>query len=288
MIKKKTKILIAGAVVIVVVIIGGCIGFNEYQKNKSNRVVDKGITYLNDKDYSGALAMFNLALSENNNTKAQELKNDIDSYQDAQKDYQNGDIAKALTTVNGIKDYESYSGFTNDINDLKGKIKDAQKEEENNDKVLTVAENDINAGRLQTAQDELNGLNGKKFLTTKQKDKITQLNTKIKETQDKAASDARAAMDAKIKQDKDKAEKEADASSTGNYTFPLSQDECLQLLKSKLPGGFGYLNRTGAQGTVMYEFTHNVNGVNGPHVLVNTDNGTIYDEEYNVLSGPIK
>ena len=121
--KKNNKVIII-SIVVILIIVGGIFGFYKYKENKIQNMVNKGVEYLNQKEYEKAITAFDFVLEEkSNDTEALQLKGIIGKYLEAKKLFDNGNIEEANKLINEIgEEGSNYKEFQSDINNLKEQI----------------------------------------------------------------------------------------------------------------------------------------------------------------------
>ena len=137
---KNKKLIIVG-VVLILIIAGGVFSFFAYKEYKTQKIVDKGIEYLNKKEYEKAITTFDLVLDEkSDNKEALQLKDMINKYLEAKKYFDNGELEKANTLVNEIdKEDSNYKEFKEDVDKLKNNVNsDIKKNKEIDDNINKV------------------------------------------------------------------------------------------------------------------------------------------------------
>ncbi|MBP1890115.1 uncharacterized protein YecT (DUF1311 family) [Clostridium moniliforme] len=128
-------------IVILIIAILGVGSFFIYKNSGVNKEVNKGIELMTQKQYQEAVACFDLVLEDKpNNEKAVKLKDMVNNYLDSKNLFDKGDFDGANKKINEMnQEYSNYSGFKDDVSNLKDKIskaiKDSKEVNENLDKI---------------------------------------------------------------------------------------------------------------------------------------------------------
>lgn len=169
--KKNNKVIII-SIVVILIIVGGIFGFYKYKENKIQNMVNKGVEYLNQKEYEKAITAFDFVLEEkSNDTEALQLKGIISKYLEAKKLFDNGNIEEANKLINEIgEEGSNYKEFQSDVNNLKEqittymkKIKEinyyinkAKEEKENKEKVASKSNEEKSNNKKNTKKQSFN------------------------------------------------------------------------------------------------------------------------------------
>lgn len=223
---KNKKIIITSIVVVLIIVVGGAFGFLEYRNNKVKKIVDKGIGYLNQKEYEKATTTFDLALDEkSNDNEALELKNMVDKYLEAKKLFDSGDAENANKLINEIRqESSSYKEFESDINKLNEQINSYNKNIKEIDNNITKVRSLINEGKYNDAKDVIEKLEKDK-LSNIQKEQVSDLKGRVNSELDKQQLEKKA-----------KEQKPVTENKTQNENNNKICDTKYSMLKSKQSG----------------------------------------------------
>lgn len=109
------------SIILILIIYGGVFAFFEYKEYKIQKMVDKGVEYLNNKEYEKAITTFDLVLNEKLDDKeALQLRNMVNKHIEAKKCFNNGDSEKANELIDELdKEDSNYKEFKADVSKLK-------------------------------------------------------------------------------------------------------------------------------------------------------------------------
>lgn len=271
---KKKSTIIAISIVVVCIIIG--IGsFLIYKNHNINVMIDKGIKYIDNKDYEKAIATFDLVLNEkSNNEKAIDLKHMVNQYLDAQKLYKDNKFKECFELLNSIKNYNDLGKFTIDVNTLKKEAKSKLDDTNSVSKDLVKIKDLVKNGKLDEADKQLDALKDK-YKTDEQKSEIKDLQSRISDKKEIAKKE-KELTDNKKEMSKQKAK------TRNGWSFPLSVsdgEKYLQDKLSKLRDSSTYHFMSYQQGGQVYMYKENQNvGVNGPNFDLDPVTGDIWED----------
>lgn len=178
MMNKNKKIISITSIVIICIIIVVS-AFFIYRNHNINSMVDKGISYIDNKDYEKAITTFDLVLEEkSNDEKAIDLKNMINTYLEAKKLYDNNELEKANSKINKVNDYESYKGFKEDVDSLKKDITDSITKLKNIDEDISKIRILIDNKKFNEAKNSIDKLEKEK-LNDNQKQQLSDLKSRV-------------------------------------------------------------------------------------------------------------
>ncbi|GAA0860250.1 hypothetical protein GCM10008916_25750 [Clostridium nitritogenes] len=182
----KNKKIITISIVVILIVAGGILGFSKYKESKMQEMVDKGVGYLNQKEYEKAITTLDLALDEKpNDDKALKLKNMVDKYIEAKKSFDNGDVEKANKLIDEIdKEDSNYKGFEEDVNNLRNQINTYMKKNKEMDENINKVRNLINENKYNDAKNIIDKLEKEK-LSDIQKQQVSDLKGRVKSELDK-------------------------------------------------------------------------------------------------------
>lgn len=200
---KNKKIIIISIAVVLVIAVGGTLGFLKYKSSKVQKMVDKGIGYLNQKEYEKAITTFDLALEEkSNDNEALQLKNMVDKYLGAKKSFDNGDVENANKLINEIgQEASNYKEFESDVNNLKNQINtDVKKNKEIDDNINKVRSL-INEKKYNDAKNIIDKLEKEK-LSDIQKQQVSDLKGRVNSELDKQKSEEKEKQEKAVAENK--------------------------------------------------------------------------------------
>lgn len=263
--KKKNVIIVSSVVLLCIIIAIG--SFFVYRNHNINVMIDKGIKYIDNKNYEKAVATFDLVLNEkSNDEKAIVLRNMINKYLDAKNLYDNNELDKANYTIGEIKNYSNYKGFKDDVNLLKKNVSNSIKNSKSIDEKIS---------KIRALIDEKKYSEAKKNIDNIEKEKLNA-------NQKQQVSDLKGRVDSELDKEKsDKKRKEKESKSKQIYSIPMSIAEATRYINDKLGKShnstYYYMNSDVVSNDTCYRFKENQNvGVNGPNYIVDSSNGNIW------------
>lgn len=269
--KKKSTIIIISIVVVCIII--GIGSFLIYKNHNINVMIDKGIKYIDNKDYEKAIATFDLVLNEkSNNEKATDLKHMVNQYLDAQKLYEDNKFKECFESLNSIKNYNDLGKFTIDVNTLKKEVKSKLDDINSVSKDLVKINDLVKNGKLDEADKQLDSLKDK-YKTDEQKSEIKDLQSKISDKKEIAKKEKEL-----VNKKKELSKQKAKESS---WSFPLSVSDGEKYLNAKLgkERAATYHFMTYQQNGSVYMYKENQNaGVNGPNFDLDPETGDVWED----------
>ena len=125
--KKKHKIMLAIVSIIIVVTILGVISFFTYRRISENKILEKGIHFMDGKEYDKALVLFDLDY-KSKNKEALEYKDMIKEYLYSKKLFNENKVEEAKNEIKKINsNYVKFYGLKDDVDNLEIKIDDSMK-----------------------------------------------------------------------------------------------------------------------------------------------------------------
>lgn len=222
----KNKKIITISIVVILIVAGGILGFSKYKESKIQKMVDKGIEYLNQKEYEKAITTLDLVLDEKpNDDEALKLKNMVDKYLEAKKSFDNGDVEKANKLIDEIgKEDSNYKGFESDVNNLKDQINAYMEKNKEIDENINKVRSLINENKYNDAEDIINKLEKDK-LNDIQKKQVSDLKERVNSELDKQK------VEKKVKKEKEVTQAKNENKSDGKIC-----DTSSSLLRSEESG----------------------------------------------------
>lgn len=283
----KVKKIIISILIILIIVLGGLY----YIGKESNKAYDKAVSYLNNKEYDKTIAALDLVLDDNkDDKKALNLKSSVQHYLDAKNELDKDNFEKAKENINLINEYGDYKSFNEDINNLKLKINDFEKENKKINEELQKINKDIKDNNLDVAKKEIVELQKEKL----NKNQSKEVNDLDKVINTKKEKEIQKEKEEKLKKEKAKNNSDNFIENFKNSNKDLTQEEATKLLKLKVGDGgkvaFSYVGSTGVQASIVYEYLQNytTSHTHGPHVFVNASTGEIIDQDNEILSPVIR
>lgn len=199
----KNKKIITISIVVILIVAGGILGFSKYKESKMQEMVDKGVGYLNQKEYEKAITTLDLALDEKpNDDEALKLKNMVDKYIEAKKSFDNGDVENANKLINEIgQEASSYKEFESDVNNLKNQINTDMKKTKEIDDNINKVRSLINEKKYSDAKNIIDRLEKEK-LSDIQKQQVSDLKGRVNSELDKQKSEEKAKQEKAVAENK--------------------------------------------------------------------------------------
>ena len=180
-------------IVILIIAILGVGSFFIYKNSGVNKEVNKGIELMTQKQYQEAVACFDLVLEDKpNNEKAVKLKDMVNNYLDSKNLFDKGDFDGANKKINEMnQEYSNYSGFKDDVSNLKDKISKAIKDSKEVNENLDKIRDEINKKNYKEAKNLVDKLE-KSDLNKDQKQQLEDLkgrvNSELNKSEEKSGS----------------------------------------------------------------------------------------------------
>lgn len=180
-------------IVILIIAILGVGLFFVYKNSGVNKEVNKGIELMTQKQYQEAVACFDLVLEDKpNNEKAVKLKDMVNNYLDSKNLFDKGDFEAANKKINEMnQEYSNYSGFKDDVSNLKDKISKAIKDSKEVNENLDKIRDEINKKNYKEAKNLVDKLE-KSDLNKDQKQQLEDLkgrvNSELNKSEEKSGS----------------------------------------------------------------------------------------------------
>ena len=180
-------------IVILIIAILGVGSFFIYKNSGVNKEVNKGIELMTQKQYQEAVACFDLVLEDKpNNEKAVKLKDMVNNYLDSKNLFDKGDFDGANKKINEMnQEYSNYSGFKDDVSNLKDKISKAIKNSKEVNENLDKIRDEINKKNYKEAKNLVDKLE-KSDLNKDQKQQLEDLkgrvNSELNKSEEKSGS----------------------------------------------------------------------------------------------------
>lgn len=218
--KKNNKVIII-SIVVILIIVGGIFGFYKYKENKIQNMVNKGVEYLNQKEYEKAITAFDFVLEEkSNDTEALQLKGIIGKYLEAKKLFDNGNIEEANKLINEIgEEGSNYKGFNSDVNNLKDQITTYMKKIQEINDYINKAKDLIKEKKYNDAKTIIEKLEKDK-LNDNQKKEIEDLkkiiNSELQKEKEEAIKEEKAKQAKKEKENKEKVASKSNEEKSNN------------------------------------------------------------------------
>ena len=215
---KKNKKLMIISIVLIVIIAGGVFAFFEYKEYKIKKMVDKGVEYLNKKEYEKATTTFDLVLDEKSDDKeALQLKDMVNKYLEAKKCFDNGDSEKANELIDELdKEDSNYKEFKEDVSKLKNDINSNIKKNKEIDNNINKIRDLIKEEKYEDANDIIDKLEKEK-LSDIQSKQVSDLKGRIDSELDKQE-------EAKKEQEEQQKESNQNTGNESNQDTEQSQD----------------------------------------------------------------
>lgn len=215
----KNKKLIIISVILILIITGSIFIFFAYKEYKTQKMIDKGVEYLNKKEYEKATTTFDLVLDEkSNDKKASQLKDMINKYLEAKECFDNGDLEKANELISKIgKEDLNYKEFKEDLDKLKNKV---------NSDIKKNKEIDDNINKLRNLIKEEKYSDAKSVIDKLEKQKLS-------DVQSKQVSDLKGRVNSEFEKQriqKEKAEAKAKEKESSNKT--ITPDEAIKIARN--------------------------------------------------------
>lgn len=160
----KKKYITIIVIVVLVILIGGA-GFFIYKSTTQNKGIEKANELIKEREYSKALASFELVLDDDsNNQEALKGKEILEDYIDAEKDFNEGNLKEANKALENMPNsYSNYKELKEDVDSLKGKVNNGLKENEDIDKEISNIRDLINKNEYSQAKKAMDLLQNKKL-----------------------------------------------------------------------------------------------------------------------------
>lgn len=290
---KKHKIIII-SIAIVILILLGVGAFYIYKNYSVNKIVNKAIEYIDEKEYDKAIATLNIALDEkSNDSKAVNLKDMINTYLEAKKLYEDNNLNEANSKINEIKNYSNYTKFKDDVNSLKENINSGIKKIKEIDSDLSKIRDLINKNKFNQAKDMLDKLEKEK-LSKIQKQQVSDLKGRVNSELSKKKEQLKVANNEDFGNGKfgislKEAILQAREKDPHNKSFPISAEDAAKYINEKMgkknDAVYYYTDYTGAQATMFYRFREfQNNGRKGPYYLVSAENYEILTDNFEPIN----
>ena len=180
-------------IVILIIAILGVGSFFIYKNSGVNKEVNKGIELMTQKQYQEAVACFDLVLEDKpNNEKAVKLKDMVNNYLDSKNLFDKGDFDGANKKINEMnQEYSNYSGFKDDVSNLKDKISKAIKDSKEVNENLDKIRDEINKKNYKEAKnlvDKLEKSDLNKYQKQQLEDLKGRVNSELNKSEEKSGS----------------------------------------------------------------------------------------------------
>lgn len=237
---KKYKIIVSGIVVCILVGVSAIL----YKNLNTNKVVEKGLELMSQKEYKKAIASFELALDEKPDEKeALEGKEMIEKYISAKEFLNDGQAEEANKKIREIdSNYTNFSGFSDDVNELKNQIDDSIKKDGKINGSISEVRELINKKSYDEAKKLIDEI-GKEKLNENQRIQVEDLGARVSTELSKIDIQKRA---------KEEAEKKAKEQKEKGNTV----ERATQIVKQVAPEDMKveYMDRTTINGNSYYTF----------------------------------
>ncbi|MGG7078412.1 hypothetical protein [Clostridium sardiniense] len=236
---KKYKIIVSGIVMFILVGVSAIL----YKNLNTNKVVEKGLELMSQKEYKKAIASFELALDEKPDEKeALEGKEMIEKYISAKEFLNDGQAEEANKKISEINsNYTNFSGFSDDVNELKNQIDDSIKKDEKINGSISEVRELINKKSYDEAKKLIDKI-GKEKLNENQRIQVEDLGARVSTELSKIDIQKRA---------KEEVEKKAKEQKEKGNTV----ERAIQIVKQVAPESkVEYSGRTTINGNPYYTF----------------------------------
>lgn len=267
---KKYKIITINVTVLILV----GVSIFLYKNFNTNKIVKKGLELMSQKEYKKAIASFELALDEKPDEKeALEGKEMLEEYISAKELLNEGKVEEANKKISGINsNYTNFSGFSDDVNELRSQIDDSIKKDEKINGSISKVRELINKKSYDEAKKLIDKI-GQEKLNKNQSIQVEDLGARVSNELAKIDIQKRAKEEAE-KKAKEEAEKKAKEQKEKGNTV----ERATQIVKQVAPEDMNveYSGRVTINGNSYYAFSliSNKADVGGEaHYVISTEGG---------------